>query len=33
VGQEVAAFEGELQSWQYAYAQAKKYNNQKPLQT
>lgn len=31
VGQEVAAFEGELQSWQYAYAQAKKYNNQKAI--
>lgn len=31
VGQEVAAYEGELQSWQYSYVQAKKYNNQKAI--
>ncbi len=31
VGQEVDAFEGELQSWQYAFEQAKKSNNKKAI--
>jgi len=31
VGQEVCAFEGELQSWQYTYDQAKKLNNTKAM--
>jgi len=31
VGQEVASYDGELQSWKYANAQAKKNNNQKAI--
>jgi proline iminopeptidase len=31
VGQEVAAYEGELQSWQYTYEQAKQKNNTKAV--
>jgi pimeloyl-ACP methyl ester carboxylesterase len=31
VGQEVAAYEGELQSWQYTYEQAKQKNNSKAI--
>lgn len=31
VGQEVASYESELQSWQYSYDQAKMYNNQRAI--